>query len=216
MPFPNPHRPPNSGNKPGKSTLHDPEQKRLRALKMLEARVGQSKSYQTIADEFNVSIKTVRRVFDYIKKAGLIVQAEDKILDELVPAAHRALKTALEDRENPQLAGQLGLKLMENALPGFGKKSAPKSGPTTDDNALAKAIAEARELYGNVLDGETVTQPVLTLPAGTETAADGGDSDELHHPQPAGPGDDPLGEAPVGAAGRERSRGDADADEGDA
>src|SRR5690606_24658505 len=95
----------------------------------------------------------------YAKKAGLIVQAEDKILEELVPAAHGALKRALNDSDNVQLAGQLGLKVMEGALPGFGKKNASKTSVSDPNDSLAKAIEEARVLYADALDGELVGEP---------------------------------------------------------
>lgn len=209
MPFPNPNRPPNSGNKPGKAIVRDPEEKRLRALRMLEMRIGGAMSYQAIADEFNVSIKTVKRVFSYAKKANLIGEAEDKILDELVPAAHGALKRALEDKDNTQLAGQLGLKIMEGALPGFGKKNASKVSVSDPNDSLAKAIAEARELYADALDGELVGESQGTLPPAAEAAADARYPRELYLPNPAGDGNDALGTPLMGKGEREGNRSDA-------
>lgn len=55
------------------------------------------KSYKDIAAEFNVSEDTVERTLNYAKRAGLVAQFEDQILEELVPAAIENFKTAMQN-----------------------------------------------------------------------------------------------------------------------
>jgi len=182
-----------------KGRVQDPELKRLRALQFLAYRLQHSATYKQIAEHFNVSKDTVERVFSYAKRAGLIVQHEDKILQELVPAAIGAVKRALDDQEHPQEAGALGVKLMEGALPGFGKKQTNGKGVSGSDDSLARAIEEARRDFSHVLEGEVIDETPRALEAGDQTAADAGDAGELHLAEPAGPGDDPSGTPRVGA-----------------
>lgn len=76
--------------------IRDEQVLRARALAMVERRI-RSVPLKDIAAEFNVTIRTVERNLDYAKRAGLIVQFEDRILQELVPAAIETFKKAIED-----------------------------------------------------------------------------------------------------------------------
>lgn len=144
------------------SVLHSTKLRRLRALKMIEMRVL-NKSVATIAKEFNVSEKTVTRTLSWAEKAGIVADAEDKILRELLPAAHKALKRALEDEENKQEAGKLGFQLFQTTLgkPAKGDKVSKHD----ESDELAKHIAFLRGGHG-VADGEVITsEPLGALPA---------------------------------------------------
>jgi hypothetical protein len=189
------------------TAIHNPDLKRLRAAQFLEYRLANNASREQIAAHFKVSVSTVERVFAYARRAGLIVQAEDKILDELVPAAHNALKAALTDKDNVQMAGQLGLKVMENALPGFGKKpAAGKGGGSGDEDALAKAIEEARSEFGHlIIDADPDPEPQRALPAAQEGAPAEGNDGELREQDAPGASDDSLGASTVGAGVSERA-----------
>jgi hypothetical protein len=87
---------------------------------MLESKIHGSSRVE-IAEEFNVSVSTVDKEFSWAKKAGLIASAEDKILAELVPLAHEAIREALINGD-----AEVALKIFEGTIPGF-KKSNSKS-----------------------------------------------------------------------------------------
>jgi hypothetical protein len=78
----------------GQPRLQDPALRKARALLMVERKLHNT----TLADigrEFNVTETTVARELQYAKRAGLLQKYEEQILDELVPLAIAAYKTAL-------------------------------------------------------------------------------------------------------------------------
>lgn len=117
-----------------------------------------------VAKEFGVSTQTVIRTLSWAKKAELMVEAEDKILSELVPAAHKALIRALEG-EDSEVASDRALEIFKAVLPSFQKKGANPSGGSSESNSdLATHIAQLREraaLRDNTTDGELVEPDAL-------------------------------------------------------
>lgn len=112
---------------------------------MIEMRILNHSQAQ-IAAAFNVHPDTVAKTLKWAEKAGLIADVEDKILQELVPAAHKAIKTALEDGEHPQEAGKLGLAVFQGVVPGFGKaKPGPTKQSSEDSDDLATYINQLRQ-----------------------------------------------------------------------
>lgn len=194
---------------PSKAAVRDPQEARLRAYKMLEYRLQNGASMKQIAEKFNVSVATTERVLSYARKAGLVAEAEDRILNELVPAAHKAIMTGLTDTEHPQDAAKLGIEVFKGTVPSFGKRPQGKSTSSNDEDALSRAIAEAREQYGHVLDGEILPHPQLAAEATAPKALGEGDSGELYQPLLFGPLDDAESEAPMGETDRERVSKDA-------
>lgn len=73
-----------------------PQVKRLRAMQMLEMRVS-GKKIVDIAKHFNCSDDTVARTLDWAAREGLIQDAEEKILQGLVPAAIAVYEKALKE-----------------------------------------------------------------------------------------------------------------------
>lgn len=129
------------------AAIIDPQYKRLRALLMIEQRVKYSKSYTQIAEMFQVDRLTVSRNLTWAKKAGLVVGLEDKILQDLGPLAYDALKYALK-KEDPD--PELAMRILENILPDFGKKSAKPTISTNGDNDLEAYIASLRDGTGTI------------------------------------------------------------------
>lgn len=75
--------------------MRDPDFKRARNLLMLnDALHGLSR--REIAEKFRVSESTVDRALDWVKRANLVTQFEDRILQELVPEAIETFKRALK------------------------------------------------------------------------------------------------------------------------
>jgi DNA-binding transcriptional ArsR family regulator len=177
----------------GDSSIRDPDLKRLRALRFIEERI-KGKSIKEIASEFNVSEDTVTRNLSYAKKAELVVEAEDKILRDLVPAAHEALKRALNG-ENSDVAAKAALEIFKGTLPSFSKRPTA-TGATSDDSGLSSYIAKLRDsaaLAERTIDG-TVVPPALEgspqrlLPAAAESAPQEGVSEAAETPRsPADP-----------------------------
>ena len=81
----------------GKASFHSDSDaiKRVRAKKMLAARV-EGQTLDTIGKQFACSPDTVRRLLDWAERAGIVAEAEDRILEELVPLAINAFQSALK------------------------------------------------------------------------------------------------------------------------
>jgi hypothetical protein len=181
--------------------LRDPEFQRLRAFMMVQFKVKTGASIKKVAEEFGVSETTVERVLSFAKKAGLVAQMEDQILQELLPAAKTAIKRGLEDEDNPIEAAKIGMDLMKSLVPSM-KKSNPTAKATSGESDLASYIAQLRstdEPNGNVLDGEVIVPALGALEAGPASSAPqgddesaGGDADgqraESTEPESLGPG----------------------------
>jgi len=156
--------------KKGRTILRDPAKIRIRALMMLEHQIRHSASRATIAKEFNVSINTVDRTLSWAKKADLLTKVEDKVLQELVPAAHKAILKALSDEDNPQKAGKLAIDVFKGMVPGFTKVSKGDASPTDPTGELARYVEQLRSDLG-VLDGELEGDPLSLEPAASEAEA---------------------------------------------
>lgn len=153
--------------KKGAGVLRDPKQRHVRALKMLDFKISTGATQLDVAKEFGVSEQTVHRALSYARKAELVTTIEDKILQDLVPAAHKAILTALKDTENPIESAKIALEVFKGALPGFNRKTGPvasASGGSEDE--LARYIRELRGGDGQLtLDGEVSESPQRALPA---------------------------------------------------
>ena len=110
---------------------------------MLQHKLRYGATAPEIAQEFGVSTETVKRELSYAKKAGLIVDAEDRILQELVPSALDSILTALKDTEKPHESAKIGLDLLKGILPSFSKKQGPAA-PGDSDDELQRYIASVR------------------------------------------------------------------------
>lgn len=143
--------------------LRDPDLRRLRALKMIDLRIH-GKTVKEVAEEMGVSEKTVIRTISWAKKAELVVKAEDKILAELVPAAHDAFKRAL-NAEDPEVAFKAALEIFKGTLPSFAKRPQGATGASSGtNNELSSYIEQLRS--GLIADGEVLGSET-SLPAGS-------------------------------------------------
>lgn len=131
---------------------------------MMERKLKGNVSNAVIAKEFNVNPATVERTLSWAKRAGLIVNYEDKILQELMPLAHQALKKALE-KGNVEVA----LELLKGMLPTFAKKTAGNGPTATSGNELASYIDQLRSELG-VIEGELANESTKALPPATKVS----------------------------------------------
>lgn len=156
------------------SLIRDPQERRIRALKMLEFRITNAASLKEIAEKFNVTPKTVSKNLTWARRAGHIADAEDKILQDLIPLAHDAIKTALSKGD-----AAVALEIFKGVLPGFGKKPATVTATGGDD--LDTYLTQLRAAHaidaGDAIDGEIAEgSPQRALPAAAESlAAQGND-----------------------------------------
>lgn len=74
----------------------DVDIKRIQALKWMSQKID-NMSTKEIAEQAGVSHDTVTNRLSWAKRAGIFTDYEDKLLSELIPAAHRAILSALED-----------------------------------------------------------------------------------------------------------------------
>ena len=158
-----------------RTAVHDPQLKKLRALMMVQFRVRNNASTADIAQEFGVSEKTVQRTMAWVKRAGLIAEMEDKILTELMPEAHKAIKVALQDDEHKQEAGRLGIELFKGVVPGF--KKAANAGPIAQVNELERYLEEIRSESGDIIDGEVEGTTLRLEPPAAQSAPPEGDAE---------------------------------------
>ncbi len=149
-----------------KSSLKDPDLRRLRALRMIEMRI-KGKTLAEVAKEFGVSKDTVERSLSWAKKAELVVQAEDKILRELVPAATAALRAVLAG-ENDEVKAKTALEIFKGTLPSFAKGKSNAVAPGAD-GGLAAYVNSLRDSSNDLaLDGEVVGTVGTSLPGSPE------------------------------------------------
>lgn len=170
--------------KHGVAVLRSPAKRRIRALMMLEFQIKTAATLPKIAKEFNVSVDTVKDTLTWAEKAGLLTKLEDKILEDLMPAAHKAIKAGLEDGDNIQKAARLGIEVFKGIVPGFGKAQ-PVQSPSDPQGDLASYVAKLRA------DASVPVRPFLeghTLPAlpPGETSPDAGRDVESSQRIPAG------------------------------
>lgn len=141
--------------------IRDEKLRALRAKRMISMRVDDGMSMTEIAEKMGIHTATVRRNLTWAKKAGLFVEYEDQILQDVVPKAIEALKMALDDGD-----GELAIKVLSNTLWMANQKGATKpngsSGPTEDAPSedlaayIAKIRAKAQE-EEDTADGTVLT-----------------------------------------------------------
>ena len=144
---------------PGDSSIRDPDLKRLRALRFIEERI-KGKSNKEIAEAFGVSEDTVIRNLSWAKKSELVVQAEDRILRDLLPAAEKAIADVFNGTDD-EVKAKTALEIFKGTLPSFSKRPSA-SGATSDDSSggLSSYIAKLRDqaaLADGAVDGEVVS-----------------------------------------------------------
>lgn len=128
---------------------------------------------------------SVERVLSYAEKANLLVKAEDRILEELVPDAIALAKRFMKPKTMMDAEGKpvelpptdkeaaIALRLLESALPAFGKKQGPQGRSTPEEDDLYTYVSKLRNEM--VIDGAATSSPVLEgqiqglLPAATES-----------------------------------------------
>ena len=101
----------------------EPKFKRLRAMKMVEGKVMRNMTNTQLAKEFNCSVDTVERTLTWAKRADIFATYEDKIVQELIPLAHSAIRDALADG-NAKIAVEVfkGLNLLRTGPAAQGSK----------------------------------------------------------------------------------------------
>jgi hypothetical protein len=167
------------------AVIRDPAERRLRALMMLEYRIKNAASLEQIAKEFNVAPKTVQKNLTWARRAGLVADAEDKILQELVPAAHEALKKALTVGD-AETAGRLAIEVFKGTISGF-KKTPHTTVSDTGGDDLGTYLAQLRadNSNANAIDGELVEGTAQrALPAGPEASVEKGNLPSTVLPAP--------------------------------
>ena len=164
-------------HKPELSRLQGEAQQRIRALKMLEYRIMHRATYRDIAEKFALSEKTVERALSWVQRAGLMVELEDKLLQNLAPLAVDAVKRGLADEEHSQEAAKLGLELLKAIAPSM-KKSQPLVTSTQDD--LTRHVEQLRQglVEGTVIPALPATETV-TSEEGTHVPTDRDGDDEI-------------------------------------
>jgi hypothetical protein len=159
--------------------LVNPQQKKARALKMLEKRILEGKTTAQIAKEFGVSTNTAANALSFAAKGELMVGFEDTLLKDLVPLAQTAAKMALMEGN-----AKVALEVMK----GVGLLRATHTRTQTqlaEEDALSRYIAQKRahsQQLEDTLDG-TLT-PQTALPA---ASADPAAPAALSAPESGGP-----------------------------
>lgn len=183
---------------PGKqrTAIHDPELKRLRAIKMMEARVA-GYSNTEVSRMFQVSVDTVERVLSYAKRANILAERSDAILQRLLPLSEDAIVEALKAKDvDPVARAQIALKVYEGT--GLMGPKASKGEISGGDDELSRAMkelrAKAKELE-DTSEGELVSGlPQRLIADGTSPQAAGAVGENIQEPS-----DLPSGAAENGA-----------------
>jgi hypothetical protein len=163
LPAPEPSGRRRSNNKDGR--LSDPALKRLRFLHFLNDRL-MGLTIPRIAEKWNVHEDTVSRTLTWGKRAGLIADAEDRLLSEIFPAAEKTIIEAIKDGD-----AVTAREIYKMVVKGRDAKKGDGSA-STDEDELARYMAERRkkqEQIENTVDGEFAA---AALPPATETLSD--------------------------------------------
>ena len=128
--------------------------KRIQALKWHKEMVD-GKSAKEIAKEHGISHDVVDKRLSWARRAGILTDYEDKLLQELIPAAHKALLEALLDGD-----AAVALEIYKGSLLLKGKEQ--KTGKMTqqpvseDSDDLANYMNKYRQLaqeQENLIEG---------------------------------------------------------------
>lgn len=123
-------------------------------MKMVEGKVMRNMSNTDLAREFNCSVDTVERTLSWAKKADIFASYEDKIVQELIPLAHTAIRDALADG-NAKIAVEVfkGLNLLKSGPAPIG------STQRAQEDDLASYIAAKRDraqLQESTVEGKLI------------------------------------------------------------
>ena len=127
--------------------LHNKDLQKLQAMMMISMKVTQGMNNREIAKELNIHPETVDRRLIFAQKAGMFLDLERQIMQNLVPKAMKAIETAMEDGD-----AETALEVLKSV----GVLKDPKAPKTnlerSDENELFIAIEKAREEQ-NLLEG---------------------------------------------------------------
>ncbi|NBV25499.1 MAG: hypothetical protein EBS05_26765 [Proteobacteria bacterium] len=169
--------------------LVNPQQKKARALKMLEKRVLEGKTTAQIAKDFNVGMATAQRALSFAAKGDLLVKFEDTLLQDLVPLAQTAAKMALMEGN---------AKVALEVLKGVGLLRGTHTRTQTqlaEEDALSRYIAQKRiqsQQLEDTIDADATPQPPAgagpdTPPALPASQSGGADAPSAPIAEPDGP-----------------------------
>lgn len=144
----------------------DPQIKKLRAIAMVRDKVmGFNK--QELAEKYRVSETTVERTLTYARRANIIVEEMDNILQDMVPLARGVLIDALKDGDR-----SVALEVFKGTGL-LGNKGKP-SGANADDDELLRSMHEIRQraqLLAETTEGQLLDSQLPELPAASTGAA---------------------------------------------
>ncbi len=153
-------------NKPETGRVVREDQKRLRAMRFLEEKL-QGKSLNEIAQNNNVSRFTVERALSWGERAGLFATFQDKLLGELVPAAHSAILDALLDGD-----ATVALEVFKAAQI-YQQKQPQGTADKGDDlllyvNRLRSEQQNIEEIKRGTVEGEVINErPAISTTSGS-------------------------------------------------
>lgn len=180
-------------------------ERKMRAAEIVKKTVLQGKTKAETAREMGISVDTLQRTIHWADQAQLFVEYEKRLLDELLPLAHEAVKSALQDGD-----AQVGLKILEG-IRLLNKGGSKTKAQEEDEEGLYAEIARVRA--GQIVD----VTPRWRLEAGSAAIVEAGNQPDV---VPGGvPEQGVLGEPPVetieGASSPETVEGPTEKHEGE-
>jgi hypothetical protein len=136
------------GSNEGKANVRQEKLQDARALAMVQSRIH-GRSLAQIADEFNVSVDTVKRSLSRAERMDLTARYEDYLVGRLAPLAIGALEQALHDNDSA-----VAVKILESI--GLIKKPKDQGrAPQEDEGDTWEAYLKVRKTRGNGQGGES-------------------------------------------------------------
>jgi hypothetical protein len=130
---------------------------------MLKEKILHNASNTDLAHQFNLSERQVEKTLSWAKKAELLVGLEDQVLQEIVPLATEAIKSALRS-DNVKVASDVAIRVFEATVPSFKKGGAAGTSGAPADNDIESYIARLRDEAS--LGSGPENGPVPALPPG--------------------------------------------------
>lgn len=148
--------------------------RRLEALQMMKEKVVDGKSTKEIAAARGCSDDKVQKTLSWGERAGLFINHQDQILQQLIPTAIKAVKEAMEDGDAQValevLKGQHFLTKPGQPMQHTGKKAGmviEQHGPGNDMWSYISQQRQQAQLQwdienGNLIEGEISERKQLT------------------------------------------------------
>ena len=93
--------------------VYSKQAQRVRAIQFVKEKAINHLTNVEIAEKYGVDPRTVSRVLTFAERAKIFVEIEDQLLNEFAPIAMDALKAAMLQTDDPEVASKIALEVLK-------------------------------------------------------------------------------------------------------